>query len=168
MSTDSTTDVKYEMQNDIADTTKCINNIKKNITTYMPYYDYSKLPMLLKSSGKIPYMIDFNLSGGKYSDFAITNICKKTGFTYNPPCCSKCLSEIYPTHSIDKYNDKSNDIVYYKRAITKCCSNSYHFDCLFENYIEDGNFKCNQCGIINQDTLCKNKEILLCLMGYFE
>ena len=175
MSTDSATDAKYEMQNDIADTKKCINNIKKNITTYMPYYDYSKLPMLLKSSDKIPYMIDFNLSGGNYSDFAITNICKKTGSTYNPPCCSKCLSEIYPTHSIDKTNDKSNDIsndksndiVYYKRAITKCCSRNYHFDCLFENYVEDGNFKCEQCGIINQDTLGKNKEILMCLMGYF-
>ena len=177
---DAKRNLKYEMQQGIADTRECIMKIKNNITTYMPNYNYSKLSELLKSVGSSSYKIDFNLSDGKYSDFAITNISNKHT-TSMPPCCSKCSTEIMSSEltqicKTPLQNPSQNPlqnpshIKYknYKHVITKCCARNYHFDCLFENYVEDGNFKCDHCGIVVPDTLGRNKEILMCLIGYFE
>jgi len=177
---DAKRNLKYEMQQGIADTRECIMKIKNNITTYMPNYNYSKLSELLKSVGSSSYKIDFNLSNGKYSDFAITNIHSKHT-TSMPPCCSKCSTEIMSSeltqickvpiqNPIQNPLQNPSYIKYknYKHVITKCCARNYHFDCLFENYVEDGNFKCDHCGIIVPDTLGRNKEILMCLIGYFE
>lgn len=182
MSYDSERNEKYEIQSNITSKEECIMKIKKGITTYMPYYNYSKLKTLLESLGTISYTIDFNLSNSKYSDFAITNISKTTSKyktkdtskhlsqdTKSHLCCNKCSTEILSSYmpSIQSTLHKQS-INLSKFAITKCCARNYHFDCLFENYVEDGTFKCDNCSFINPDTLGKNKEILLCLMGYFE
>ena len=181
MSYDSERNEIYEIQSNIANKEECIMKIKRGITTYMPYYNYSKLPKMLESLGTTSYTIDFNLSNGKYSDFAITNISKdmykntSKDSTQQPLCCTKCNTEILSsyvpsTQSTPQTNSQTQFGDRPKFAITKCCARNYHFDCLFENYVEDGTFKCDNCNcnFINPDTLGKNKEILLCLMGYFE
>ena len=95
--------------------------------------------------------------------------------TQQPLCCTKCNTEILSsyvpsTQRTPQTKSQSQSRNRSKFAITKCCARNYHFDCLFENYVEDGTFKCDNCNcnFINPDTLGKNKEILLCLMGYFE
>lgn len=157
----------FEIPAYIANTEQSLMKIQKNITTYMPFYNYSKLSGMLESIGSSSYTIDFNLSNGKYSDFTITNIYNKHKYykTDNHPehpCCSKCNTDILPIYSIPSIQNPNTN-PYYKQAITKCCGRKYHFECLFENYVEDGNFKCDHCGIIISDTLGKNKEILMCL-----
>ena len=150
---------KYEMQEGIAEstppteTTLAITTIKNqiinNITTFMPYYDYSQLNKLLDKTESSTHTLDFNLSGGNYSDFWITNKRIKVIGTK----CENCKIE-FPSHN--------------KRAITKCCKHSYHFDCLLETYDVNGVFNCETCKIQKPDTLSKNKDILLSLLGYFE
>lgn len=145
---------KYEMQEDIItdsqiDIATIKNQIINNITTFMPYYDYSQLNKLLEKTESSTLTLDFNLSGGNHSDFWITNKRIKVRSTK----CEKCKIEFALNN---------------KRAITKCCKHSYHFDCLLETYDVDGVFNCESCKIKKPDTLSKNKDILLSLLGYYE
>ena len=109
------------------------------------------LPGLFKDSktSTEPQTYDFKTSATTSSHFTITN-----GPVMKP--CAKCSVPFVKNSSY---------------AVTKCCGEAYHFDCLLQNYLERNrrvSFNCSKEGCTPHNTLdvgTKNVEILMILTG---
>ena len=122
-------------------------------STIMFGVDYDKhLPGLFKDSKTTtePQTYDFKTSASTSSHFTITN-----GPIMKP--CAKCSVPFVKNSSY---------------AVTKCCGEAYHFDCLLQNYLERNrrvSFNCSKEGCTTHNTLdvgSKNVEILMILSGF--
>uniref|UniRef100_A0A6C0F0D5 Uncharacterized protein n=1 Tax=viral metagenome TaxID=1070528 RepID=A0A6C0F0D5_9ZZZZ len=109
------------------------------------------LPKLSKDITKVtePQTYDFKTSATTSTHFTITN-----GHIMKP--CSKCRVPFV-----------KNSLY----AVTKCCREGYHFDCLLQNYLEQNrqvSFNCSKDGCTTHNTRdvgSKNVEILMILSG---
>ena len=117
--------------------------------TIMFGVDYDTIIQRLFKDTTEPQTYDFKTSATTSSHFTITN-----GPVMKP--CAKCSVPFVKNSSY---------------AVTKCCGEAYHFDCLLQNYLERNrrvSFNCSKEGCTTHNTHdvgSKNVEILMILCG---